>query len=276
MRTFDERLLGGARTQRQFGARVDAGSARSNEPPAADHLDESVVLNLQRLAGNAAVTSLLSGERAASSATPRPSEVGAPMPRLDVGAFGTDGRSILGAVGGQPDKSPEEKEGEFDQAPKDVKTDVGTFAQTNRGVRIVAEINGGFSSDEFPDGLKFTQVIETNKPLNGASSPYTDPHPNDDEKPFYWTDPEQERFPTTFKDHPKRNPPTGGEVTYWQATLALNGVNEETKSVVGFDYITYGFMVDAAGGIRLSYPQHVDGETHRQALSAEFSSWTFT
>jgi hypothetical protein len=273
MRSYDERLFG-PRPRPQAGARVDATQARSTEPPDAATLDASAVLNLQRLAGNAAVTSLFGGG-AGSPATSRTQDVGAPQPRLDVGAFGIDRPSTFGAFSRAPDKSPEEKEGEFDQDGQDTKADVGTFSQTNRGVRIVAEINGGFSSGEFPDGLKFTQVIETNKPLNGASSPYTDPHPNEDEKPFYWTDSEQEQYPTTFKDHPKRNPPMGGEVTYWQATLALNGVNEETKTVTGIDYVTYGFMMDAAGGIRLIYPQRIDGEKHRQALTAEFSSWTF-
>lgn len=273
MRAYDD-LFGPARQPRQAAARLDASQGRSNEPPAAANLDPSAVLNLQRRAGNAAVTSLFTG--GGSPAASRTKDVGAPQPRLDVGAFGFDRSSTYGAFSRTPDKSPEEKEGEFDQDGKDTKTDVGTFSQTNRGVRIVAEISGGFSSGEFPDGMKFTQVIETNKPLNGASSPYTDPHPNEDEKPFYWTGPEQEQYPTTFKDHPKRNPPMGGEVTHWQATLALNGVNEESKTVTGIDYITYGFMMDAAGGIKLIYPQRIDGEMHRQALTAEFSSWTFT
>ena len=275
MRAYDD-LFGRGRPQRQAGARVDASPSPANDPPAAANLDQSSVLNLQRLAGNTAVTSLLAGGGDRTTTTSPPRGVGAPGPRLDVGAFGFDRSSMFGGSTRSPDKSPEEKEGEFDQDGKDTKTDVGTFSQTNRGVRIVAEISGGFSSGEFPDGLRFTHVIETNKPLNGASSPYADPHPNEDEKPFYWTDPEQEQYPTTFKDHPKRNPPMGGEVTYWQATLALNGVNEETKTVTGIDYITYGFAMDAAGGIRLSYPQRVDGEKHRQALTAEFSSWTFT
>jgi len=273
MRAYDD-LFGPARQQRQAAERRDPSQSRSNEPPDAANLDPSAVLNLQRLAGNAAVMSLLAGS--GSAAPSRTQVVGAPQPRLDVGSFGFDRSSTYGAFSGRPDKSPEEKEGESDQDGKDTKTDVGTFSQTNRGVRIVAEISGGFSTGEFTDGMKFTQVIETNKPLNGASSPYTDPHPNEDEKPFYWTDPEQEQYPTTFKDHPKRNPPMGGEVTYWQATLALNGVNEETKTVTGIDYITYGFMMDPAGGIRLIYPQRIDGEKHRQALTAEFASWTFT
>ena len=95
-------------------------------------------------------------------------------------------------------------------------------------------------------------------------------------KPFYWTDVEQRMYPTTFKDHPWRNPPTGTAVTYWQATLALNGVDEASKSVTGFDYVTYGFLIDAAGNVKLNYPQQVDGENHRQTLKNEWSSWTFT
>src|SRR5262245_5148337 len=250
MRTFDEQLLHAARAQRSAPERATEIASRPNEPPTAATLDQSAVLNLQRLAGNAAVTSLVTG--ATGSAPSTKAEVGAPRPRLDVGTFGLDRSRAFGAF---PDKTPEEKEsGEFDQVA-DVRSEIGTFSQTNRGVRIVAEVGGGFSSTEFPDGFKFTQVIETNKPLNGGISPYADPHPNDDEKPFYWTDPEQQRFPTTFRDHPKRNPPTGAEATYWRATLALNGVDEATKTVTGVDYVTYGFVMDPAGEIRLLYPQ---------------------
>ena len=77
------------------------------------------------------------------------------------------------------------------------------------------------------------------------------------------------------RDYPKRNPPTGSAMKYWQATLALNGIDEAGKTVTGFDYLTYGFIMDAAGNIKLNYPANVDGENHRQTLAEEFSGWTF-
>jgi hypothetical protein len=268
VRTYDEQLIRTTRQQRPAADRRDgraAEPARPNEPPAVQSLDESAVLNLQRFAGNAAVASLLSTQ----APTGRKEEVGAPQPHFDLGAFAPE-RSP-GAFAGMPDKS----ETEIESEETDQNIDVGTFAARRGGVRIVGEVSGGFSSADFPDGLKFTQTIETNAPLRGATSPYVDPHPNDDSKPFYWTDVQQRRYPTTFKDHPWRYPPTGSAAKYWQATLALNGVDEANKTVTGFDYITYGFILDAAGDVKMNYPANVDGENHRQTLANEWSGWTF-
>jgi hypothetical protein len=242
MRTYDDQFARNPRLRPASRAPLDdrvIGSGRASQPPSADALDPAAVMNLQRLAGNAAVTELLTADGARPGAGSRREEqVGAPQPKLNL--------------------------------------EVGTFAARSQGLRIVAEANGAFESTDYPDGFKFTQTIDTNAPLHGADAPYVDPHPNDDMKPFYWTDVEQRMYPTTFKDHPWRNPPTGTAVTYWQATLALNGVDEASKSVTGFDYITYGFLIDAAGNVKLNYPQQVDGENHRQTLKNEWSSWTFT
>jgi len=273
MRIYDDQFARNPRlrpaSNAPLGDRV-MGSARANQPPSADALDPAAVMNLQRLAGNAAVTELLTADGARPGAGSRREEqVGAPRPKLDLGAFAFD--QPARAYGTLPDKSATEREEESDQHVA-----VGTFAARSQGLRIVAEADGAFESTDYPDGFKFTQTIDTNAPLHGADAPYVDPHPNDDMKPFYWTDVEQRMYPTTFKDHPWRNPPTGTAVTYWQATLALNGVDEATKSVTGFDYITYGFLIDAAGNVKLNYPQQVDGENHRQTLKNEWSSWTFT
>ena len=271
MRIYDEQLARTARLQRPPASRRDdraADPSRPNEPPSVQALDESAVLNLQRFAGNAAVAELLSSGAAGPRQNAKADEVGAPKPHLDLGPSASIGRSRRSAR--SPTRAPRSA-----RASSTRSSTSGRSPETNRGLRIVAEASGVTESEEFPDGFKFSQTIETNAPLNGGVSPYTDPHPNDDIKPFYWTDAEQERYPTTFKDHPKRNPPTGTEVTYWQATLALNGVNEETQMVTGFDYMTYGFTMDAAGNIRLNYPQSVDGEKHRGALITEFSGWTF-
>lgn len=266
MRIYDDQLARNPGRRPGSGDRAP-GLARPNAPVDSGPLDEATVLNLQRLAGNSAVTELLADGGKPKRTQPT-EEVGAPQPRLALGAFASD--TLSRTFGAMPDKSATEKEEETDQH-----VDVGTFTPLNRGLKIVAEISGGFNSADFPDGLKFTQTIDTNAPLHGANAPYVDPHPNDDMKPFYWTDVEERMYPTTFKDHPSRNPPTGSQVTYWQATLALNGVDEAKKTVTGFDYITYGFIMDAAGNVKLSYPQNTDGENHRQALKNEWSSWTF-
>lgn len=45
--------------------------------------------------------------------------------------------------------------------------------------------------------LQWVQVINTNIPQPGVSSPYIDPQPNDDALPFYWTGAEQPGFSTS-------------------------------------------------------------------------------
>jgi hypothetical protein len=230
----------------------DPAHAVGNEPPAAQRLDSTSLLNLQRLAGNRAVTDLLASMGIA--------------PRLTVSSFGRRPTTR----GGFPDKSIEESSERQDQS-----VDTTTFRATAKGVKIVAEASGVTESAEFPDGFKFTQVIETNDPLHGATSPYVDPHPNDDTKPFYWTDAEQTKYPTTFRDAPSRTAPTGTTAIWWQATLGLNGVNEGTKSVTGYDYLTDGFTLDSAGRVTINGPASVDGTNHRSQLAAEFSGWTF-
>lgn len=268
MRIFDDLPARIARAQKPAPDRRGIVPGRPNEPPDAQRLDESAILSLQRSAGNAAVSALLAAGRGRARKPPKV-EVGAPGPRIDLGAFAFGRPSQTFAV--VPDKSEIESEAE----EQDQTIDVGTFTERRGGVRIIAEVGGGYDSTEFPDGFKFTQTIETNAPLRGAASPYVDPHPNDDAKPFYWTDAQQQKYPTTFKDHPWRYPPTGSAAKYWQATLALNGVDEAGKTVTGFDYITYGFILDAAGNVKLNYPANVDGENHRQALANAFSGWTF-
>ena len=268
MRIYDDLPARIARTQKPAPDRRPTGPGRPNQPPDVEALDESAILGLQRSAGNAAVAALLAGGRGLEP-TGRTTEVGAPGPRIDLGGFSFE--RPVGMFAAVPDKSEAENEAE----EQDQSIDVGTFTERRGGVRIVAEVSGGFDSTDYPDGFKFTQTIETNAPLRGATAPYVDPHPKDDEKPFYWTDAQQRRYPTTFKDHPWRYPPTGSAAKYWQATLALNGVDEATKTVTGFDYITYGFILDAAGNVRLNYPANVDGEDHRQTLAGAWSGWMF-
>jgi len=42
-------------------------------------------------------------------------------------------------------------------------------------------------SDPPLNNLQFIQMVSTSAPLNGTTTPYIDPRPNDDTYPFYWT-----------------------------------------------------------------------------------------
>ncbi|MFZ5760104.1 MAG: hypothetical protein ACOY32_10820 [Thermodesulfobacteriota bacterium] len=169
-----------------------------------------------------------------------------------------------------PDKSTSESTGDQDQS-----TSLTSFAAEARGVGIEVEISGGGSDPDYPDGYRWTQTIDTNVPLGGTTSPYVDPRPNDDTKPFYWTDAEAAARPTTFIDHPSRNPPASG-VTTWDAVLSLNGVNGTT--VTRLDSLAYGFSVNSAGTVTPNHPTTPGSgpvATHRSTLTAEFPGWTF-
>ena len=130
------------------------------------------------------------------------------------------------------------------------------------------------SSTDYPDGFKWTQVIDTSDPLGGTTSPYVDPRPNDDSKPFYWTDAEQKSHPTTFIDYPSRPAPASG-VTTWDATLALNGVDEGLQIVTMFDRLSYGFTRDSTGTITLRGPTSPASSMDRTTLASEFPGWLF-
>lgn len=170
-----------------------------------------------------------------------------------------------------PDKSTHESKGAQDQ-----NASVTSFATEARGVGIEVEIVGGQSTPTYPDGYRWTQTIDTNVPLGGTTSPYVDPRPNDDTKPFYWTDAEAAASPTTFSDHPSRNPPGSGTTT-WDATLALNGVNGTTVSML--DSLSYGFTVNSGGTVTANSPISPGPgliSTHLATLRSEFGGWTFS
>jgi hypothetical protein len=173
-------------------------------------------------------------------------------------------------VRGLPDKSFEESAGDQDQSTK-----VAAFDATAQGVSIQIASEGTAATADFPDGFRWTQVIDTNAAKAGATSPYVDPHPNDDTKPFYYTDAEEKSFPNLFTDSPGRSAPATGTTT-WKATLGLDGVNEAKKNVKGFAYLTYGFSIDTAGKVTTSAPVATTGASHRSQLKAEFADWNFS
>lgn len=120
----------------------------------------------------------------------------------------------------------------------------------------------------------FLQTIDTNVPLGGSTSPYVDPRPNDDTKPFYYTDAEQATFGNTFIDHPSRPIPST-DTTNWDATLSVAEVSNKAVSV--YESLTYGFSVDTAGAVTARNPRQITGvNTHLKTLRSEFPDWSFT
>ncbi|MDF2176829.1 hypothetical protein P2G88_01010 [Aliiglaciecola sp. CAU 1673] len=170
------------------------------------------------------------------------------------------------------DKSTSETLGDQDQS-----ADVKKLNKTARGVSIEVDPQGAYSSPEYPDGFRWTQTIVTNTKRGGSilATPvsYVDPTPNDDSKPFYWTDAEHATHSGVFKDSPSRNPRPGGTV-HWDATLSLNGVN--AKDCDRFDSISYGFSVTSAGDVSKRGPSAPASiADHLSTLRSAFSDWTF-
>ena len=199
-----------------------------------------------------------------------------PIPNLSVGSFLRDSASTT-EHSALPSKTMwrSGKSTYGNNETQDQNASLTSLAAHANGVAIVVEAEGLYTSTEYPDGFKWTQTIDTNVPKGGTTSPYVDPRPNDDTKPFYYTDAEQVSFPTTFRDRPSRSIPATG-TTHWNAILGLNGVNESTNTVKGFDYLTYGFSLDSTGKVTINGPASVGGSGHRSILSSEFSAWTFT
>jgi hypothetical protein len=197
------------------------------------------------------------------------------LPRLRVKNFAAKSPQPHHLASPQPDSAarPDKSIAELSEF-QDQSTSLTTFKKTAAGVRIMVEANDVAPTGKHPDGFKFTQTIDTNVPAGGASSPYVDPRPNDDAKPFYWTDAEQAAHPTTFRDAPARPAPAAG-TTNWDATLALNGVNEATKTVTAYDALTYGFSRDNAGTVTTRQPKSTSTGAHRSILASEFPGWTF-
>jgi hypothetical protein len=96
-----------------------------------------------------------------------------------------------------------------------------------------------------PSTLRFVQMIETSDPLNGATSPYVDPYPNDDPTnaplPFYWTEKETKKFGLTFYDFSKRSHPPTSSVT-WRGNLYLTSWDGNVPGTVTVhDGVKWGF-----------------------------------
>ena len=108
----------------------------------------------------------------------------------------------------------------------------------NHGLSINIEYQS--ESDE---KMRWIQNITTNNPSDGANNQYLDPNPNDDDKPFYYTDEELNSFVDLenhricFVDNPERP----NDEDYWKAELSL--VKCFSAIVLPKITISYGFHI---------------------------------
>jgi hypothetical protein len=93
--------------------------------------------------------------------------------------------------------------------------------------------------------LQFVQMINSNDPAGGTTSPYIDPRPNDDTQPFYYTSAEAADARTAaagtfrfidFSSRPCRNHPD--HIT-WRGELILASANGRNVDV--YDGIRWGW-----------------------------------
>jgi hypothetical protein len=257
-----------ARSTKQYRDRQNQGRSRNATSAAQTHagIQRPAVQSLQRAMGNQAMSATAEKNHHSGQQS---------LPRIRLTNFSADAVDEQMKRSGSfqprlPDKSTSQTTGDQDQ-----NASLTSFATEARGVGIVVEITNGTSSPDYPDGYRWTQTIDTNVPLGGTTSPYVDPRPNDDTKPFYWTDAEAAARPTTFIDHPSRNAPASGTTT-WDAVLSVNGVNGST--VTRLDSLAYGFSIDTAGTVSPHAPTSPGGglvTTHQLTLASEFPGWTF-
>jgi hypothetical protein len=106
------------------------------------------------------------------------------------------------------------------------------------GAKIKATYKPGAGD---PASLRFVQMVDTSDPLNGATSPYIDPFPNDDTLPLYWTEKENKVFGLTFYDFSKRYHPPTSYVT-WRGNLYLvDWDGKDPGTVTVHDGVRWGF-----------------------------------
>ncbi len=196
-----------------------------------------------------------------------------PQPKIRVNGLSAANGSRLASR----DKSELDKSETPSLEDQDQTASLKSLTTTTTGVDITVDGVGLTSSPDYPDGFRWTQTIVTNAekggPLLTTPVNYTDPKPNDDTKPFYWTDAEEARYAGTFKDAPSRKPRAGGTVE-WDAILSLVGVNG--KTVTRFDSMGYGFSVSSTGAISLHAAMTPGDVTdHLSTLSGDFPGWTF-
>ncbi len=118
---------------------------------------------------------------------------------------------------------------------------ISMYESVGQGVKIIVDYqcNEGSNRD-----YRWIQNVTTNSPKQGTQNQYLDPDPNDDDKPFYYTDSELENFldnernAISFVDFPERE--QNGD--FWVGELSLVKIVSGILSIQA--NITYGFSVE--------------------------------
>ncbi len=150
-----------------------------------------------------------------------------------------------------------------------IKTGLGIFGGTRLG-----GLTAGLSAE-----YRWTQTITTNNPLNGATSPYVDPHPNDDPDggPFYYTTAEHKSKGNSFSDRPSRRANASKPIN-WDAVLSITSVHTG-KRVSILESLEYGFTVNSDGSVTSRAPSKAGAGAvtgHISTLKGGFSDWKFS
>jgi RHS repeat-associated protein len=122
-----------------------------------------------------------------------------------------------------------------------IRTYESTSTATSGGLNIQVNYNGIEPSSD----IDFMQTVTTNLPAKGASSPYNDPQPADDNKPFYYTDSEKTSYSDKlgkdliFIDSPVR--PNSKEGTTWSGELSVTKKSDGVHSIA--ETLNYGFEI---------------------------------
>lgn len=122
-----------------------------------------------------------------------------------------------------------------------IRTYEATSTATSAGLDIQVNYNGSEASAD----VDFMQTVTTNMPAKGATSPYNDPQPADDSKPFYYTDAEKPSYSDKvgkdliFMDSPVR--PSSKEGTTWSGELSVTKKSDGVHSIG--ETINYGFEI---------------------------------
>ncbi|SEL89348.1 PEP-CTERM protein-sorting domain-containing protein [Roseateles sp. YR242] len=99
--------------------------------------------------------------------------------------------------------------------------------------------------------LHWVQVIDTNQPAGGTSTPYIDPRPNDDTLPFYWTTAEVAGKSTSktvsFSDFSRRPPTALSSVNPVTWNASLYAVEYDgNNSITVHDGVSWGWNMKPA------------------------------
>ncbi len=134
-----------------------------------------------------------------------------------------------------------------------IKTYETTSTSTSAGLSIQVDYKGPETSAD----VDFMQTVRTNKPADGATSPYNDPappkgKPAEDSKPFYYTDSEKPSYSDKFgqdlifTDSPRR-PTASGEGTNWSGELSITTKSNGVHSIK--ETLNYGFKIEGGKAI---------------------------